>query len=99
MHLDRFTIKSQEALQAANSLARTPQHGASPEHLLAALLEQGDGVVPPVLRKLGARPDAIRAVVNAASTTLPRSPAARRAQHGAGADRRPARLRARGRQA
>ena len=46
MQPDRFTIKSQEALQAAQRLAderRNPQ--TTPEHLLAVLLEQQDGVV------------------------------------------------------
>jgi ATP-dependent Clp protease ATP-binding subunit ClpB len=55
MQTDRFTIKSQEALQAAQRLAderRNPQ--TTPEHLLAVLLEQDAGVVAPVLRKLGA---------------------------------------------
>src|SRR5438874_1078516 len=46
MQPDRFTIKSQEALQAAQHLAderRNPQ--TTPEHLLAVLLEQDGGVV------------------------------------------------------
>ncbi len=57
MQLDRFTIKSQEAIQAALRLAeerRNPQ--ATPEHLLAVLLEQQEGIVAPVLRKVGADP-------------------------------------------
>ena len=57
MQADRFTIKSQEALQAAQRLAderRNPQ--TRPEHLLAVLLEQPEGVVAPVLRKLGVEP-------------------------------------------
>src|SRR4051795_2528198 len=72
MHLDRFTIKSQEALQAANSLAANRRNTeAAPEHLLAALLEQSEGIVLPILRKLGAQPEAIRADVNAALDSLP----------------------------
>ena len=61
MQPDRFTIKSQEALQAAQRLAderRNPQ--TVPEHLLAVLLEQEGGVVAPVLRKLGVEPAAVR---------------------------------------
>jgi ATP-dependent Clp protease ATP-binding subunit ClpB len=72
MQIDRFTIKSQEALQAAQQLAegrRNPQ--LTPEHLLAVLLEQDAGVVVPVLQKLGAEPGAIRAEVNAAIDALP----------------------------
>src|SRR6202012_3010788 len=61
MNPDRFTIKSQEALQAAQRLAeerRNPQ--SRPEHLLAVLLEQDGGVVVPVLRKLGVDPASVR---------------------------------------
>jgi ATP-dependent Clp protease ATP-binding subunit ClpB len=61
MQPDRFTIKSQEALQAALRLAEerhNPQ--TTPEHLLAVLLEQEGGVVAPVLRKLGGDPAAVR---------------------------------------
>src|SRR4051812_39609362 len=72
MHLDRFTIKSQEALQAAHSLAANRRNTeTAPEHLLAALLEQSEGIVLPILRKLGAQPEAIRADVNAALEGLP----------------------------
>ncbi len=72
MQPDRFTIKSQEALQAAQRLAderRNPQ--ATPEHLLAVLLEQDGGVVVPVLRKLGVEPAAVRQAVGAALEALP----------------------------
>jgi ATP-dependent Clp protease ATP-binding subunit ClpB len=73
MQADRFTIKSQEALEAAQRLAqerRNPQ--ARPEHLLAVLLEQEGGVVAPVLRKLGVEPAAVRATLNPALEALPR---------------------------
>jgi ATP-dependent Clp protease ATP-binding subunit ClpB len=69
---DRFTIKSQEAIQAAQALAddrRNPQ--VTPEHLLSVLLEQGGGVVVPVLNKLGAGVEPIRADVNAALDAQP----------------------------
>src|SRR5215207_6908121 len=72
MQADRFTTKSQEALSAALSLAAARRHSeAAPEHLLAALLEPGDGFVPRVLRKLGAQPEAVRADVDAALDALP----------------------------
>jgi ATP-dependent Clp protease ATP-binding subunit ClpB len=72
MNADRFTIKSQEALQAAISLAAARRHSqVQPEHLLAVLLEQPDGMTLPVLRKLGASPDAIRGQVNAILDGLP----------------------------
>jgi len=73
MQPDRFTIKSQEALQAAQRLAeerRNPQ--TTPEHLLAVLLEQEEGVVVPVLRKLGVEPASVRQAVGAALDTLPK---------------------------
>jgi len=69
---DRFTIKSQEAIQAAQTLAddrRNPQ--VTPEHLLSVLLEQDGGVVVPVLNKLGAGVQPIRADVNAALDAQP----------------------------
>src|SRR5215467_7528836 len=72
MQPDRFTIKSQEALQAAQRLAderRNPQ--VTPEHLLSVLLEQEGGVVAPVLAKLGADLRGLRAQVNADLDALP----------------------------
>ncbi len=72
MQTDRFTIKSQEALQAAQRLAderRNPQ--TTPEHLLAVLLEQEGGVVVPVLRKLGVDPGVVRQSLGPALDALP----------------------------
>src|SRR3954464_15062177 len=72
MQADRFTIKSQEALQAAIAIAAARHHTETqPEHLLLALLEQPESVVGPVLRKLGAQTDAIRRDLNAALDTKP----------------------------
>jgi ATP-dependent Clp protease ATP-binding subunit ClpB len=72
MHAERFTIKSQEAIQAAQRLADGRRHPQlTPEHLLSVLLEQGSGVVLPVLAKLAASPEAIRAQVGAALDSLP----------------------------
>ena len=51
---DKFTLKAQEAMQRANELAS--EHGNPellPLHLLAALLEDREGIVPPVLEKIG----------------------------------------------
>ena len=73
MQLDRFTIKSREALEAAQRLAderRNPQ--TTPEHLLAVLLEQDGGVVAPVLRKLGVDPGAVRQALTPALDALPK---------------------------
>ncbi len=72
MNIDRFTTKSRAALEAASALAAARNHTeATPEHLLAVLLEQEDGLVVPVLSKLGAHPEAIRQDVNAALDRLP----------------------------
>jgi len=61
MRLEKFTVKSQEALEAASTLAEQKnQQEIAPEHLLLALLEQTDGVVVPIIQKLGARPEAIQ---------------------------------------
>ncbi|KGK89830.1 protein disaggregation chaperone [Desulfosporosinus sp. HMP52] len=51
---NRFTQKSQEAISEAQTMAeRNGNSQVEPEHLLLTLLEQGDGVVPQVLTKLG----------------------------------------------
>jgi ATP-dependent Clp protease ATP-binding subunit ClpB len=72
MQLDRFTIKAQEAIQAALKIAADRRHTeTSPDHLLLALLEQPDGIVLPVLKKLGAAPEEIRRAVNARMENLP----------------------------
>jgi ATP-dependent Clp protease ATP-binding subunit ClpB len=73
MQQDRFTIKSQEALSAAQRLAderRNPQ--TMPEHVLAVLLEQEGGVVAPVLRKLGVDPATVRQALGPALDGLPK---------------------------
>ncbi len=72
MQADRFTIKTQEALQAALALAPARRHSqVTPAHLFAVLLEQDEGIVPPVLGKIGVSPDALRGDVNAALDALP----------------------------
>jgi ATP-dependent Clp protease ATP-binding subunit ClpB len=72
MHADRFTVKSQEALAAAQKLAaakRNPQ--VDPLHLLVSLLEQEGGIVVPVLRRANADPEAVRRRANEALDALP----------------------------
>jgi ATP-dependent Clp protease ATP-binding subunit ClpB len=72
MQPDRLTIKTQEAIRDAGRLAearRNPQ--ATPEHLLAVLLEQDGGLVPSVLGKLGVPPSSVRTPLNAALDGLP----------------------------
>ena len=57
---DKFTVKAQEAVQRASELAS--EHGnpeVLPVHLLAALLEDKEGIVPPVLEKIGIGPQSV----------------------------------------
>ncbi len=57
MRVDRFTVKTQEALEKASQLAARRHHQEiAPEHLLIAMLEQEDGVTPAILKKLGTDP-------------------------------------------
>ncbi len=54
MRLDKFTIKAQEALQTAQTLAseaQNPELGG--EHLMLSLINQTDGIVTPIFQKLG----------------------------------------------
>ncbi|HWC08598.1 MAG TPA: ATP-dependent chaperone ClpB [Solirubrobacterales bacterium] len=72
MQADRFTVKSQEAVASAQQLAtarRNPE--IAPAHLLVALLVQEDGLVAPILQKLGTDPAAIGARAHEAVDALP----------------------------
>jgi ATP-dependent Clp protease ATP-binding subunit ClpB len=70
---DKFTVKAQEAVQRANELAS--EHGNPellPIHLLAALLEDKEGIVPPVLEKIGIGPQAVLSAVYGEIEKLPK---------------------------
>jgi len=55
MNYDKMTTKAQEAVQSATSLANRYDHQhLEPEHLLLALVEQQDGVVPQLVQRMGA---------------------------------------------
>ena len=72
MQADRFTVKSQEALAAAQRLAgarRNPE--VASHHVLVALLEQEGGIVVPVLRRANADPEGVRRRANEALDSLP----------------------------
>ncbi len=72
MQPDRMTVKTQEALAAAQRLAQTRRNAqVGPHHLLVALLEQDGGIVVPVLRRAGADPDAVRRKANQALDDAP----------------------------
>jgi ATP-dependent Clp protease ATP-binding subunit ClpB len=70
---DKLTVKAQEALQAAQEMcARANQQQIEPLHILWALIAQGDGVVPPLLEKLGAPPTALASEVEKQVERLPK---------------------------
>ena len=72
MQVDRFTVKSQEALAAAQRLAGAKRNSqVAPHHLLVALLEQEGGIVVPVLRRAGADVEGVRRRANEALDGLP----------------------------
>ncbi len=73
MRYDKLTSKAQEALQTADSIAHRHDHSAiEVEHLLAALLEQADGVIPPLMERLGADGADLRAGVDRLLAERPR---------------------------
>jgi ATP-dependent Clp protease ATP-binding subunit ClpB len=73
MQLDRYTVKSQEALDRAQRLARDHSHSElQPEHLLEALLEESDGTIAAVLSKLGVAREPLLAQTEQAVERLPR---------------------------
>ena len=73
MRFDRFTIKAQEALETAQNLAtdaQSPELGV--EHLMLALIRQTDGIVTPILQKLGVDTAAITSTVEATVQKAPK---------------------------
>ena len=61
MRLDKLTLKAQEAVRGAQSRAETLEHAQmEPAHVLDELLKQEDGIVAPLLKKLGASPEALQ---------------------------------------
>jgi ATP-dependent Clp protease ATP-binding subunit ClpB len=72
MRLDRFTLRGQEAIQAGIELAeRNQNQQVEPEHLLCAMLEQAEGIVRPLLGKLGAN---VQVVLNDCQAAVARFP-------------------------
>ncbi len=70
---EKFTVKAREAVQAAQSLAEQHGHQAiESEHLLLALLQQREGVVSPLLAKLGARQETIQATLETELGRMPK---------------------------
>ncbi len=73
MNIERFTVKSREAIDRAQRIARDRAHQElQPEHLLAALLQEEAGTTQAVLAKLGVQPATLESANDAALSRLPR---------------------------
>jgi ATP-dependent Clp protease ATP-binding subunit ClpB len=73
MKYDKFTIKAQEALATSQQLAMARSHTAvTPMHLLAALLEDQQGLVVMVLKKIGSNVSRIRDMIDSELNRLPK---------------------------
>ncbi len=73
MRFDQLTIKAQEAVQEAQRDARARGNAElTCDHLLLALLRQSEGVVVPILQKLGANPESLARGIEADLDRLPK---------------------------
>ncbi|MGC1618663.1 MAG: ATP-dependent chaperone ClpB [Candidatus Acidiferrum sp.] len=73
LRFDKMTVKAQEALQQANEVAaRHENQQIEPVHLLEALVSQTDGVVPPLLARLGIRSEALTQEIEREIGRLPK---------------------------
>jgi len=85
MRLDKFTIKAQEALQAAQGIAEEASSQViDPEHLLKALLDAAEGITRPLVQKVGADADVLEAEVTGVIEQSPKVSGAGLAQAGVG---------------
>src|SRR3954451_13002477 len=74
MNLNKFTEKAQEAVVTAQNLAtELSSSEVTPEHLLVALVEQADGIVPSILRKMATDPAKVAADGRALLKSLPQA--------------------------
>lgn len=72
MNLNKFTLKAQEAIESAVALAEKQNHQqVEPEHLLAAMIEQSEGVTRPMLGKIGVNVQALSGEIEAAIKKFP----------------------------
>jgi ATP-dependent Clp protease ATP-binding subunit ClpB len=73
LRFDKMTVKAQEAVQEAQEIAARHENQAiEPLHLLVALVEQKDGVVPPLLARLGIRNELLMQEVDRELSRLPK---------------------------
>jgi len=73
LRFEKMTVKAQEALQSAQEIAAARENQQiEPVHLLAALVAQDGGVVPPLVTKLGIRPEALSQDIEREIARLPK---------------------------
>ncbi len=73
MRFDRFTIRGQEAVQEAIGVAEKAENQqVEPEHILAAMMAQAEGVVKPMLGKIGANAQTILSDLEASIAKFPK---------------------------
>src|SRR5512136_3118633 len=73
MQIEKFTLKAQEAFQEAKAIAERKNHQQiDVEHLLLALLQQKEGIVIPILQKLGANIDLITSQLEGELNRIPK---------------------------
>jgi len=73
LRFEKMTVKAQEAVQSAQEVAaRHENQQVEPMHLLAALVGQADGVVPPLLARLGIRSEALSQEIEREIGKLPK---------------------------
>ena len=73
MRFDKFTLNSQEIIQNAQQLAEKMGHQQiEPEHLTRIILEQTEGVVPPIFGKIGANREQLVNEIDIALEKIPR---------------------------
>jgi ATP-dependent Clp protease ATP-binding subunit ClpB len=73
LQFEKMTVKAQEALRNAQAIAAQHQNQQiEPLHLLAALVQQSDGVVPPLLARLGIRTEALQPEIDRELGKLPK---------------------------
>ena len=72
MNYDKMTLKVQDALQQASAIAQQNDHSEiGPEHLLMAFLQQEDGIIPPLVERLGVKPSILIDETNKLLDTYP----------------------------
>jgi ATP-dependent Clp protease ATP-binding subunit ClpB len=73
LRFEKMTVKAQEAVQSAQEIAAQHEHQQiEPLHLLAALVAQDGGVVPPLVTKLGIRPETLTKEIEKELGRLPK---------------------------